>query len=97
MTRNFLPPIEHEKLTYVGIRVGCRLAIADYRRHPDKYTHHAPTAVLQLAERLRMLFPQMYPYLVFIAKALAQGYSLKEVRWLVVDYSPRALHKRRPH
>jgi hypothetical protein len=97
MPRNNLPPIEHDSLTYVGIRVGCRLAACDYRRRPEAYSQHPPTAVLHLAERCRMLFPQLYPSLVFIAKALAQGYSLKEVRWLVVDYAPRALHKRRPH
>jgi len=94
--RVHVPPIENDTLTYVGIRVAVRLVALDYRRNPIPYNHHAPTAVLVLAGKLRMLFPGMHSPLVFVAKALAQGYRLVDVRSMDVEYTVRALHKRRP-
>jgi hypothetical protein len=94
--RIHVPPIENDTLTYVGIRVAVRLVALDYKRNPVPYRSHPPTAVLHLAGRLRMAFPALWPPLVFVAKALAQGSRLAEVRSMDVEHAVRALHKRRP-
>lgn len=96
MTRRYLPPIERDTFTYVGVRVAIQLAAIDYRRRGSPSAEHHPTAVLNLAGRLRMLFPSMFPPLVFVAKGLSQGYTLRDLRFMYVEPAARALHKRRP-
>jgi len=92
--RTHVPPLEKDSFTYVGVRVAVRLIAVDYRHNPAHYRPHAPSGILSLASRLRMCFPSMFGPLVFVAKAVEQGYSLAEVRCMNVAYSPRALHKR---
>lgn len=93
--RPYLPPIEREQLPYSIIRVACRLVLLDYHHRPQAYHQHPPSAVLALATRQRLLFPSLYPHLVFIAKALAQGMRLTEIRTCPVEAAPRSIAKRR--
>lgn len=95
MPRQYLPIIEQDSFIYAQVRVAVRLIALDNRRNPSAYATHPPTGVLQLAERLRSQFPTITWALIFCAKHLAQGYTLKEIRWLIIDAQPRALHKRR--
>jgi len=92
--RIHVPPIERDTLTYVGIRVAVRLIALDYHHHPSHYAESRPLGVLNLAQRMRLLFPQMWQPLVYVSKCVGQGVPLIEVRRLDIAYAPRALHKR---
>lgn len=96
MKRLHIPPIERDTLTFVGIRVAVRMVASDARRHADAYAHSKPLAILHMAERQRLLFPLLYQPLVYVAKAIEQGYTLSDIRCMDVAPAPRALHKRRP-
>ncbi len=96
MNRIHVPPLERDGLTYVGVRVAVRMVALDARHKPEKYATSRPLAILGLAERQRLLFPLMYWPLVFVAKAIEQGYTLAECRCMDIAQAPRALHKRRP-
>lgn len=95
-TRNNVPPIERDTITYVLIRVSVRLIARDYRRNPTPYQDYPAAGVLALAGRMRMLYPMLWGPLVFVAKCLSQGYSTVDIRTMDVAYQARALHKRRP-
>lgn len=88
-------PLERDTFTRVQIRVAVRLVVLDYHRHAKAYAAHPPTAVLNLAGRLRLLFPSMFSALTFVAKALAQGYRLAVISSLSLEPAPRSLAKRR--
>lgn len=92
--RTHIPPIERDTFTYVSIRVAVRLIVIRWKLRTSASSDHHPTFVLALAGQLRLLFPSLYGPLVFVAKALAQGYTLSEIRRMSVEYAPRALHKR---
>jgi hypothetical protein len=70
--------------------------VLDYRRNPHLYADYPPSAVLALAENQRISMPSLgtFGHLVYISKALACGYKLRDIP----AHSPkavwRAIHKR---
>lgn len=95
MSEPILRPIERESLTRATIRVCIRLIVIDYRKNPHKYSYK-PSGVLDLAERLRPPFPELYGTLIYISKALATGLSLAQIRHAPVEWAIRSIAKRRP-
>jgi hypothetical protein len=95
MNDSLLRPIEHEGLTRATIRVCIRLIVIDHRKNPHLYRYN-PSGILDLAERLRPPFPELYGTLVYISKAVATGLSLAQVRHAPVEWAIRSIAKRRP-
>lgn len=89
------PPLERTTFTRVLVRVSVKLVVLDYHHRPASYRGHPPTAVLNLAQRLRLLFPSLHSPLIFVAKALQQGYRLADISDLSLEPAPRSLAKRR--
>lgn len=89
-------PLEMEHGTNMLIRIAVAQVVLDYRRNPQRYTSHPPTAVYQLAEQQRSTLPGLatFGHLVYISKALQSGFKLAEI----ASYGPkavwRAIHKR---
>lgn len=97
LQNNFLPPIENDSFTLVLIRVCCRLVELDYRRNPELYKSYPPLRISGLAELYRCSspFPHLYGTFIYISKAVAAGYKLREIPTRSPDVTWRAIHKRR--
>ena len=87
-----------DTFTNVMARVAFQYIRLAARRNPAPFQHHAPTAILDLANRDRKtLAGGIYWSLVSAAKWHAQGISLHTWRdQLTLADRDRALHKRRP-
>lgn len=71
--------------TTVCPRVAVQLVAYDYRYNPELYVYR-PKGVMNLADRLRRGgFPEMYPWLVSLAKALSLGWSMSQWCNHVID------------
>jgi len=91
-------PLYHDTFTNVIARVAFQYIRLAARRNPAPFKHHAPTAILDLANKDRKtLAGGIYWALVSAAKWHAQGIGL--VSWrddLSLADRDRALHKRAP-
>lgn len=87
-----------EPMSRVLLRVSFQLIRLDARKQPDTYKKHPPSAMLDLAIRLRSQgWHAFYRLVVSAAKCHQMGYSL--VTWrdgLDWPQRDRALHKQRP-
>lgn len=89
-------PLEHETFTMALIRIAVAQVVRDYRRNPHLYAEYPPSAVLALAENQRLELPALstFAHLIYVSKALANGYRLRDIP----AHSPkavwRAIHKR---
>lgn len=97
MLRSNLPRIEREKFSYAGVRIAVRLVALDYNRNPHAYADSKPLAVLELADKHRLLFPALHPHLVYVARMLTEGHTLAAIRRMTVVPVVRSLHKWRPN
>lgn len=82
--------------TEVVLRVSYRLVELDYRHHPKDYYPHPPSAVLELCQRLRGIFPELFPFLQYYARNMAYGYSLATLRDNPPEYTIRSIAKLKP-
>jgi hypothetical protein len=89
-------PLEYETFTMALIRIACRQVERDYRQQPAAYASHPPTAILALAEAQRAMLPSIttFAHLVYIAKAVQNGYKLREIPAHNPKAVWRAIHKR---
>lgn len=89
-------PLELETFTNALIRIAVAQVVLDYRRNPTAYQPHPPTRILQLAEAQRSALPAVstFSHLIYVAKAVQNGFRLAEIP----AHSPkavwRAIHKR---
>lgn len=84
------------KPSRVRRRVAYRIVEIIYRSVPHEFKNHPPSAVLEIAEHFRKVFPHLYPELAWYARNMAAGYTLKELRDCEIEFKNRAMTKRRP-
>lgn len=76
MSKRKTPLGQYTSYTTVCPRVAVRLVTIDYRKRPDLYKYK-PSGILSLAEKLRRDgVPEMYGWLVSLAKCVAEGHSM---------------------
>lgn len=78
MQKRLMPLGPLTSYTTVCPRVVVRLVQLNFRHNPEAYKYK-PQGVLNLAEALRRdKFPELYPWLVSLAKGIQQGMSMSE-------------------
>lgn len=95
MSTPLLPPLESAGLTKGTVRICIRFIASDHKLNPTRYSY-PPSGILALAQECRADLPLFYPYLVYIAKAVASGLSLEQVRQAPIEWAVRSIAKRRP-
>lgn len=93
-SRHLRSPIERARFSEVIARVCYQLVVLDYRRNPEAYAAHVPTAILAIGDRLRMMeFGYLRFPLISLAVFIQQGGTLAAWR----DEYPRIKGTRAPH
>lgn len=95
MSNTILPPLEAAGLTKGTVRICIRLIALDHKSNPSRYSY-PPSGILKLAEEWRKDIPLLYAYFVYIAKAVASGLSMEQVRHAPIEWTVRSVAKRRP-
>ena len=90
-------PLYYETFTMALVRIAVAQVVRDYRTSPHLYAEYPPSRILALAEEQRLSLPSVNTFssLIYVAKAVMNGYKLREIP----AHSPkavwRAIHKRK--
>lgn len=97
MRKPYYPIHQERAFSKVMRRIVYHLIRGNYARLPEQYATHPPTAVYNLGQTYRMLFPALYPWFLYYSKNMASGCSTSFLRDCEIEDAPRAVNKRRIH